>query len=71
MVHEHEDVGNALAQMRELSEGFQPPVEACNTYRALFADLQDLEEDLHRHIHLENAVLFPTAQKLVEQQNNR
>lgn len=64
MVHEHEEVGAALARMRELSNGFQPPADACNTYRALFAGLQDLEEDLHRHIHLENVVLFPAAQAM-------
>lgn len=61
MIHEHEEVGNALSRMRELSNDFQPPAEACNTYRALFAGLHDLEEDLHRHIHLENEVLFPAA----------
>jgi regulator of cell morphogenesis and NO signaling len=64
MIHEHEEVGAALERLRELSHGFQPPVEACNTYRALFAGLHELEEDLHRHIHLENAVLFPAAQEL-------
>jgi regulator of cell morphogenesis and NO signaling len=47
--------------MRELTNGFTPPPEACNTYRALFAGLAELEEDLHRHIHLENSVLFPQA----------
>jgi regulator of cell morphogenesis and NO signaling len=61
MIHEHEEVGTALARLRELSGGFQPPPDACNTYRALFAGLRDLEEDVHRHIHLENAVLFPEA----------
>lgn len=66
MIHEHEEVGVALARLRELSHGFQPPAEACNTYRALFAGLSDLEEDLHRHIHLENEVLFPAAQLLAE-----
>jgi regulator of cell morphogenesis and NO signaling len=65
MIHEHEDAGKALIRLRELTNGFQPPVEACNTYRALFAGLSDLEEDLHRHIHLENTVLFPAAQELV------
>jgi regulator of cell morphogenesis and NO signaling len=64
MKHEHEEVGTGLVRLRELSHGFQPPPEACNTYRALFAGLHDLEEDMHRHIHLENAVLFPTAQSL-------
>ncbi len=68
MLHEHDDAGAAMARLRELSNGFQPPPEACNTYRALFAGLRDLEEDLHRHIHLENAVLFPTAKALSERE---
>ena len=66
MIHEHEAVGVALERLRELSNGFVPPEKACNTYRALFAGLKDLEEDLHRHIHLENAVLFPGAKALAE-----
>jgi regulator of cell morphogenesis and NO signaling len=61
MLQEHDDAGGALARMRELTNGFTPPPEACNTYRALFAGLAELEEDLHRHIHLENSVLFPQA----------
>lgn len=64
MMHEHEDSGRALERLRELTHGFKPPVDACNTYRALFEGLAELEEDLHRHIHLENAVLFPAALKL-------
>lgn len=66
MVHEHEEAGAALVRLRELSHGFQPPVDACNTYRALFAGLRDFEEDLHTHIHLENAVLFPAARAMAE-----
>lgn len=64
MMHEHEDVGSALEELRALSHDYSPPIEACNTYRALFAGLLDLEEDLHRHIHLENSILFPAAQQL-------
>ena len=67
MIHEHEEVGAALARLRELSHGFQPPFDACNTYRALFAGLHDLEQDVHRHVHLENVVLFPAAKALVAQ----
>jgi regulator of cell morphogenesis and NO signaling len=66
MIHEHEEVGAALARLRELSHNFQLPPDACNTYRALFAGLRDLEEDVHRHIHLENAVLFPAAQAMAD-----
>ena len=66
MIHEHENAGAALRRLRELTNGFQPPVDACNTYRALFAGLKDLEEDLHTHIHLENSVLFPRAIALTQ-----
>lgn len=66
MLQEHDEAGAALARMRELTNGFTPPAEACNTYRALFAGLAELEEDLHRHIHLENAVLFPQAISLAK-----
>lgn len=64
MLDEHDHAGQALARLRELSNDFQPPAEACNTYRALFAGLRDLEEDLHKHIHLENSVLFPAARRM-------
>ena len=64
MLHEHDDAGEALRRLRELTGGYQPPADACNTYRALFDGLEDLEEDLHRHIHLENSVLFPAAERM-------
>ena len=67
MLDEHVEAGAALDRLRELTNAYQPPVEACNTYRALFDGLADLENDLHHHIHLENAVLFPVALKLAEQ----
>lgn len=66
MVHEHDIAGEALAKLRDLSGGFHPPPDACNTCRALFSGLKELEEDLHRHIHLENSVLFPAAQALAK-----
>lgn len=65
MLHEHEDAGVALSRLRTLTNGFTPPSDACNTYRALFSGLAELEEALHRHIHLENSVLFPEARALV------
>jgi regulator of cell morphogenesis and NO signaling len=66
MIHEHEAAGAALAKLRELTGHFQPPAEACNKYRALFAGLRDLEEDMHTHVHLENSVLFPAAIRLAQ-----
>ena len=61
MESEHEGAGEALAEIRELTHGFQYPSYACNTVRALFDGLKALEADLHVHIHLENNILFPRA----------
>ena len=64
MVQEHEDAGEALRRMRELTDDFTPPADACNTYRALFASLKELEFDMHRHVHKENSILFPKAAEI-------
>jgi regulator of cell morphogenesis and NO signaling len=60
----HEIAGRCLMQMRYLTLDYRLPDEACNTHRALFAALTELETDLHQHIHLENNVLFPRAVEL-------
>lgn len=64
MEHEHDDAGRALSRIRELTSGHEPPEGACNTFRALYAQLAELEGDLHTHIHLENNILFPRAAAL-------
>jgi regulator of cell morphogenesis and NO signaling len=64
MEHDHDRAGDELGMMRELTAGFVPPADACPTYRALLAALIDLERDMHRHVHAENNVLFPAAQRL-------
>jgi len=61
MEHEHDSAGRALDRMRTTTGNYALPADACNSYRALFAGLQDLEADLHQHIHLENNILFPRA----------
>ncbi len=61
MEHEHDNVGRALARMRELTSDYSLPDDACNTFRALYEGLEALERDLHEHIHLENNILFPKA----------
>ena len=61
MEHEHDDAARALEQLRELSDGYQAPAGACNTYRAMLDGLAALKSDLHRHIHEENNVLFPRS----------
>ena len=58
MESEHEQAGEQLVRMRELTAGYALPAGACNSYRALFAGLEELEAETHAHVHLENNVLF-------------
>ena len=64
MEAEHESAGEALAKIREITRDFELPQNACVTYRALMSGLDELERDLHMHIHLENNILFPRAERL-------
>lgn len=61
MESEHRDHGRNLERMSELAHGYEPPPEACNTWKALYLGLRQLQEDLMQHIHLENHILFPRA----------
>jgi regulator of cell morphogenesis and NO signaling len=61
MMFEHDAAGAILRRMRELSSDYETPDGACPSYAALYAGLEDLEKDLHRHIHLENNILFMRA----------
>lgn len=64
MMQEHDNEGERYRKISELSNAYTPPSDACNTYRVAFSLLQEFEEDLHRHIHLENNILFPKSEKL-------
>ena len=70
MEAEHESAGEALAKIREITGNFALPDYACVTYRALMSGLDELERDLHMHIHLENNILFPRAEKLEASQHS-
>ncbi|MBZ5525091.1 MAG: iron-sulfur cluster repair di-iron protein [Acidobacteriia bacterium] len=61
MMHEHDTAGSLIAEIRTLSGNFVPPPTACPSYQGLYAGFHDFEQDLHRHIHLENNILFPRA----------
>jgi regulator of cell morphogenesis and NO signaling len=61
MIHEHDAAGADLQQLRQLAADYLPPMDACNTYRAMLSGLAELEVDTHRHVHLENNILFPKA----------
>lgn len=64
MEAEHEQAGEALQVMRELTDGYAPPDWACPTFRGLYFGLSQLEADMHVHVHLENHILFPRAAQL-------
>ena len=70
MMMEHENEGERFRLIDELSNNYTPPEDACNTYRVTFALLQEFENDLHRHIHLENNILFPKAAELEKELNS-
>lgn len=67
MMQEHDNEGVRFRKIAELSNNYNSPADACNTYKVTFAMLDEFEKDLHLHIHLENNILFPKAIKLEQQ----
>lgn len=67
MEMEHTAAGDILRKIAELSNNYTPPADACNTYRALYHSLEEYQNDLFQHIHLENNILFPKAIKFEQE----
>lgn len=63
---EHQNAGDEMFEIRKLSNNYNPPEDACNTYKVCWQELKEFEEDLHQHVHLENNILFPKAIRLEE-----
>lgn len=61
MEQEHVEAGEMLRRLRELTDDYTLPEDACNTWRALWAGLEDFERAVHEHIHLENNILHKRA----------
>lgn len=61
---EHEEVGDAIHEIRRLANGFRIPDDVCNTFMLTYRKLDEFEEDLHKHVHLENNILFLKASRL-------
>ena len=61
MMADHDQTGQELKAIRGLTDNYTPPVYACPTWQALYRAIEELEADLHTHIHLENNILFPRA----------
>ncbi len=66
MEREHREAAYALQLIRELTNQYTPPADGCTTYNVCLAELARFEADLHRHVHLENNVLFPAALQIEE-----
>jgi regulator of cell morphogenesis and NO signaling len=64
MEQEHELAGELMAEIKKLSNNYQPVENACMTHRVCLEELRMFEIDLHKHVHLENNILFPKALKL-------
>lgn len=70
MMHEHDQEGERFRKIAELSNQYIPPTDGCISYQTAFKMLEDFEKDLHKHIHLENNILFPNAQLMEKQFNS-
>lgn len=66
MMTEHQNEGERFEKIAELTNNYQVPEDGCTTYEVTLKQLADFEKDLHRHIHLENNILFKRAQQLEE-----
>ena len=64
MMNEHDNEGERFRSISALTHNYTTPEDACNTYKATYAMLQEFEQDLHKHIHLESNILFPKAKAL-------
>jgi regulator of cell morphogenesis and NO signaling len=64
MLAEHQVEGDRFDQISKLTDNYKIPEDACITYEITLRQLRDFENDLHRHIHLENNILFPKAIEL-------
>ncbi|MDO5739311.1 MAG: iron-sulfur cluster repair di-iron protein [Ornithinimicrobium sp.] len=64
---EHDEVGRLFKEIRSLTGGYAVPEDGCNSYRMMMTGLQEMELDLHEHIHKENNILFPRALDLEKQ----
>jgi len=69
MLEEHEAEGSRFEKIAGLSENYKIPEDGCTTYKVTMENLKEFEDDLHRHIHLENNILFPKAIELEKEMN--
>jgi regulator of cell morphogenesis and NO signaling len=64
MMDEHDNEGERYRTISTLTNNYVTPEDACNTYKVTYSMLEEFEQDLHKHIHLESNILFPKAKAL-------
>jgi regulator of cell morphogenesis and NO signaling len=64
LMHDHDEIGAAIHEIRRLAGDYAIPDDVCNTFMVTYKKLKEFEDDLHKHVHLENNILFPKAGKL-------
>jgi len=67
MEQEHDLAGELLSKIRNVTHNFNLPEDACTTFYITYQELDEFEKDLHKHVHLENNILFPQAIKIEEE----
>lgn len=67
MHQDHDHTGMDIQYLRTITDNYTLPEDACNSYHFLFEKLQEFENDLLQHIHLENNILFPKALELAKE----
>jgi len=71
MEAEHQVEGERFEKMRHITDNYTTPPDGCGTYQVSYQTLQEFEQDLHRHIHLENNILFKKAIALEKELINK
>lgn len=66
MNDEHEFAGGTMDRINRITNNYSIPADSCNTYLVSFKLLQQFEDDLHTHVHLENNILYPKALLLIK-----
>lgn len=61
LIREHDEVGDMIHSIRHLANDYSLPSDACTTFMVAYEKLKEFEDDLHKHVHLENNILFPKA----------
>ena len=61
---EHTGAGNILKELRQATDDYRIPDDVCETFELTYMKLQEMENDIFQHIHLENNILFPRLEKL-------